>query len=146
MTERLVGRERELRVIHDFVDHVRVAPASLVLDGQPGIGKSVLWHAAVELASESDARVLTCRAVEVEAQLSFTAVADLLEPVLDEVLASLRGPRRKALAVALVLEEPDPGPLDQRIIGAALVDALRELARERPLVLAIDDVQWLDTS
>ena len=146
MTERLVGRERELRVIREFVDRVRVAPGALLLDGQAGIGKSVLWGAAVELARERDIRVLSCRPVEVEAQLSFTAVADLLDPVLEDVLASLRGPRRKALAVALVLEEPDQGPLDQRTIGAALVDALRELARQQPLVLAIDDAQWLDTS
>jgi hypothetical protein len=70
--------------------------------------------------------------VEAEAQLSFTAVADLLGPVMEEVLETARGPRSRALAVALLLEEPDISPLDQRTIGAALVDALTQLATRAP--------------
>ncbi len=141
----LVGRDLELREVDEFVDRVRAGPTSLVLEGEPGIGKTSLWHAGVETAEARDCLVLSCRAVESEARLSFTAIGDLLEPVLDDVVPKLRAPRRRALAIALLLEEPEVDPPDQRPIGAALVDAIRLLAEDRPLVVAIDDVHWLDT-
>jgi DNA-binding CsgD family transcriptional regulator len=146
MIDTLVGRDRELCVVDDFVERVQEGPTSLVIEGEPGIGKTSLLEAAVESLCARDCRVLSCRAVEAEARLSFTAIADLLESVLDEVMATLRSVRRRALSVALLLEEPDAEPLDQRTIGAGLVDALHQLASVRPLVVAIDDVQWLDTS
>ncbi|MGH2720733.1 MAG: LuxR C-terminal-related transcriptional regulator, partial [Actinomycetota bacterium] len=82
--------------------------------------------------------------VEAEAHLGFAALADLMEPMLDEVAPALAEPQRHALAVALLRERPGPGRLDQRAVSAATLSVLRLVASEGPLILAIDDLQWLD--
>jgi DNA-binding CsgD family transcriptional regulator len=146
MMQSLLGRENELRTVDGFLSRILEGPASLILEGEQGIGKTSLWEAGIQQATARGYRVLSCRAVEAEARLSFAAVADLIEPVLQEMATSLRPPRRRALAIALLLEDPGSEPLDQRTIGAALVDALRQLASGRPLVVGIDDLQWLDTA
>ncbi|MGH2689585.1 MAG: ATP-binding protein [Actinomycetota bacterium] len=88
--------------------------------------------------------MLSAHPVEAEAQLGFAALADVMEPVLDEVAPALAEPQRHALAVALLRERPGPGRLDQRAVSAATLSVLRLLASEGPLILAIDDLQWLD--
>ena len=120
--------------------------AALVLSGAPGIGKTVLWERGVEEAASRGQRVLAHRAVEAEAGLAFTGLADLLTPVLDDVLPALAPPRRRALAVALLLEDARDGPPDVGAIGLAVLDALRALADSEAVVVAIDDIQWLDSS
>ena len=88
--------------------------------------------------------VLVSTAAEAEAQLSFTALRDLLDPAFDEVAGELPDPQRRALAVTLLRRGAADRPLDAGVIGAAVLSALRVLgARSRPL-LAVDDVQWLD--
>jgi DNA-binding CsgD family transcriptional regulator len=142
----VLGRERELHSIQLFLERGRRAPSALVLSGEPGIGKSVLWQAAVEQAQQSFDRVLAFRAVEAEATLSFGAVADLFSDVVEEVLPSLASPRRRGLAVALFLEEPSDDAPDPRAVVLGLVDAVRALAGSGPVLIAIDDLQWLDAS
>ncbi len=72
------------------------------------------------------------------------ALGDLLGPVLEDVLPSLPAPQRRALEVALLVEDAEGPPPDQRAVAFAFVGALRALAREGPVVVAVDDVQWLD--
>jgi DNA-binding CsgD family transcriptional regulator len=140
----IVGRDYELGLIRAFLDGGNRAPRALVLEGEAGIGKSTLWHAAVEEAGVA-ARVLTSRPAEAERGLAFAGLGDLFEPVLDDVLADLPPPRRKALRVALLVEDATGG-VDPRALGVAVRSALETLAAERPLVLAIDDEHWLDRS
>src|SRR5919202_1836722 len=65
--------------------------------------------------------------------------------VLEGVLRALAAPRRRALEVALLREDAAAGEtVDPRALGVATRDALRSLAGDRRLLLAIDDVQWLD--
>jgi hypothetical protein len=111
--------------------------------GEPGIGKTVLWGEGVELAPERGFRVLTAVPAAAETRLAFAALGDLLEPVLGEVLPARPGPQRRALEVALLLDEPRRAPPDARAVDVAL-GALRSLASD-PLVVAVDDVQWLGT-
>ena len=59
---------------------------------------------------------------------------------------SLVGPRRRALEVTLLLVEAAPAPLDERAVALAVLDVFRLLTRDVALVIAIDDVQWLDAS
>src|SRR5262249_19611428 len=75
---------------------------------------------------------------------SFAALSELVGPVFDEVALSLAAPRRRALAVALLLAEPGEDRPDTHAIGLAVLDALRMLAADGPVVVALDDVQWLD--
>jgi predicted ATPase len=146
-TQAVVGREVELGRIGAFLAEVGDGhAAALVLSGAPGIGKTVLWERGVEEAASRGLRVLAHRAVEAEAGLAFTGLADLLAPVLDDVLPALSPPRRRALAVALLLEDAGDAPPDLGAIGLALMDALRVLANAAPVVVAVDDLQWLDSS
>jgi DNA-binding CsgD family transcriptional regulator len=140
--ELLVGRERELAVIDRFLDAAEAG--ALVLEGEAGIGKTSLWREGVRRASDRGFAVLVAEEVEAEAKLPFTAIADLLGPVAEEI-AVLPLPQRKALRVALFLEEAD-APLQVRAVAAALVGIFRELATARPLLVAVDDLQWLDRS
>ena len=91
------------------------------------------------------ARVLASRPAEAERALAFAGLGDLLDGVLDDVLPLLTPPRRRALEVALLVEEASEA-VDPRALGVAVRSALETLAAEEALVLAIDDVQWLDAA
>jgi DNA-binding CsgD family transcriptional regulator len=142
----IVGREGELASLRGFVDGAHEAPAALVLEGDAGIGKSTLLLAGVEHAREQGMRVLASRPVEAERRLAHLGLADLFEPVLDEILPGLTAPRRRALEVALLLEEAPEEAIDPRALGTAARSALQLLAAEQPVLVAIDDLQWLDAS
>jgi DNA-binding CsgD family transcriptional regulator len=78
--------------------------------------------------------------------LSFAGLSDLLAPVFEEVAGSLAAPRRRALEVALLLAEPGERASDPWLLGLALLDVLRFLAERGPVLVALDDLQWLDPS
>ena len=146
MSAEFIGREDELASIEAFLKRSEQAPSALVLLGEAGIGKTALWQMGVERARERRARVLSVRAVETEAALSFLGLSDLLAGVVDEVLPSLTAPRRRALQVALLLAEPGRDAPDPRAIGLAVLDSLRALAAAGAVVVAVDDLQWFDRS
>src|SRR5437763_8012413 len=103
MAGELIGREREMRSIEEFLQRAALTPELLVLVGEPGIGKTALWQAGVGRARASGTRVLEHRAVEAEATLAFAGVSDLLASVVEEVLPALGELRRRALGAALLL-------------------------------------------
>ena len=138
------GREAELARVSSFLDAVPDGPDALVLGGEAGIGKSAVWLDALGDARTRSYRVLSSRPTESEAKLSFAAVGDLLDGVVDEVLDALPAPQRTALEVALLRAEAGASPPDRRTLSSAFHGALMTLATTGPLVLAIDDVQWLD--
>ena len=140
----ILGRAAELEVLRSFLADVAQGPRSLVLAGEPGIGKTTLWRAAVTDAHTRGYRVLACRPIGSEVQLSFAALGDLLGPVLGDALPELPPPQRHALEVALLLEEPGGFVADGRSVGVALLSLLRIEASLRPVLIAIDDAQWLD--
>jgi ATP/maltotriose-dependent transcriptional regulator MalT len=142
----VIGREAELDFVWAFLDDVRGGPAGLVLSGEAGIGKTILWQAGVDEARSSLAHVLTCRGAEAEAALSFAGLSELLSEVLVDALDSLLLPRRRALEVALLLAEPGEEPPDPLAIGLAVHDVLRVSAQQGPVLVAVDDVQWLDAA
>ena len=80
---------------------------------------------------------------ESEARLSYAALGDLVGGVFDEATANLPDVQQHALAVALLRREPDDG-MDARVVAAALLSLLRVLSSAGPLLLAVDDVHWLD--
>lgn len=140
----VIGREEELGAIQAFLAEGGEGPRALVLSGEPGIGKTALWEVGVEKADRSFGSVLTCRGVEAEASLSFAALSELLAPVFDEVAPSLLSPRRRALEIALLRVEPGDQPPDVHAIGLAVLDLLCALAERGPVLVALDDLQWLD--
>ena len=139
---RVVGRDVELERIRLFL--TGGYPATLVIEGEAGIGKSVLWEAAVNAAGES-APVLAWRASEAERSLGFAALSGLFDAsLLAGWRERLAEPRRGALSVALGLAPGAGAPPEPALVGMAVADLLRAAAVEQPLVLAVDDVQWLD--
>lgn len=142
--EELVGRSAELSALNEFVDSLDRGPAMLVLEGEPGLGKSTLWREGLVAAEQRSFQVLQCRPVEAEAQLAFTALSDLLAEVPDFVFEELPAPQRRALEVALLKAEPEDNEHFPRAVALGFLGVLVALARSSPLVVGIDDVHWLD--
>ena len=143
----LFGRRSELGVIAQFLDEVPRRSSALVLVGEAGIGKTTLWEAGVESASTRGWLVLQARPGASETTMTFAALGDLLDPVVDEVLDEIPSMQRSALRTALLRAAPgDDQVSDQRAVALGTLGCLGALARGRPVLLAIDDVQWLDPS
>jgi DNA-binding CsgD family transcriptional regulator len=142
----VVGREQELGLVYAFLDRPAEGPRAVVLEGESGIGKSTLWLAAVAAAQERGFLVLSSRPAEAERGLAYVVLGDLFEAVLADVLPALTTPRRRALEAALLIDEAPEHPVDPRALGVAIRTSLEVLARDRPLVLAVDDEQWVDAS
>src|SRR5688500_6930492 len=143
----VLGREDELRSLHAFLDRpAEAGMAALVLEGEAGIGKSTLWLAGIEAARERGLRVLSARPAEVELGVAHAGLGDLLEDALQDVLHELTAPRRRALEIALLVRDDIEEPVDFRTLAIAVRSALQLLAAREPVLIAIDDVQWLDLS
>jgi DNA-binding CsgD family transcriptional regulator len=145
-TDWIIGRREELQALARFVDAVPTGGHALLLEGDAGIGKTALWQEGTAAARRSDVRVLAARAGQAETRIAFATVGDLFAPTLDETLPPLPLVQRRALEIALLLREPDGPPPEMRVLGLALVSVVHALARERPVLLALDDVQWVDAS
>jgi DNA-binding CsgD family transcriptional regulator len=143
--ETIIGRANELRVVEHFLDDVSTGPVALVIEGEAGIGKTTVWLAAVRAAKSRSFRVLEARPAESEAKLSYAALADLLGGAFDETRGALPQVQERALAAVLLRAESDE-PATVRITATALVGVLEAIARGGPVILAIDDVQWLDVA
>jgi len=138
------GRDGELGAVERFLDDLPLGPSALVLEGSAGIGKTTLWQAATQRAAARGYAMLSCRAAESEAKLALAALADLLAEVAEEFLTRLPAPQRQALEVALLRRDAHGPPRDPRALATAVRSVLLELAAHAPLLVAIDDLQWLD--
>jgi DNA-binding CsgD family transcriptional regulator len=142
----VLARDAELASIDRWLAALASAgePALLVLAGDPGIGKTTLWAEAIRRAGTAGYQVLSSRPVPSDAGLPHVVLADLLRRIPDRALEALPGPQHRALAVALLRADPAEGDLDPRAVGTGLAALLGRLVADGPLVLAIDDAQWLD--
>ncbi|MBB5781311.1 helix-turn-helix transcriptional regulator [Nonomuraea jabiensis] len=137
----LWGREREQAQIDALLAQARGGRSgSLILRGEPGIGKSALLdHAA---RSAEGMRPLRGTGIETEAELPFAALHLLLRPALDRI-GRLPAPQARALEGAFGLAT---APEDRFLIGLAALSLLTELAEDGPLLCLVDDAQWMDRS
>ncbi|HYT80020.1 MAG TPA: AAA family ATPase [Actinomycetota bacterium] len=140
----IIGRHSELALMARFVDNIPSGVSALTIEGEAGIGKTTLWQSGLERARKRGFRVLSCRPVEPEAQLSFAGLGDILVQAFPEVRSELPPPQRNALEVALLLVDSTASPPDRRAVSVAVLASLRLLADDCPVMLAVDDVQWLD--
>jgi DNA-binding CsgD family transcriptional regulator/tetratricopeptide (TPR) repeat protein len=139
------GRAIEARVVEDFLNSAGIAPSALVIEGDAGIGKTTLWLSALDQARERGFVVLTARASATDSVLAYTSLADLLADV--EIDGTpLPDPQRLAIDRILLRADTDGRPTDQRTVAAAFVSVIQSLAEESPLLVAVDDLQWLDAS
>jgi DNA-binding CsgD family transcriptional regulator len=142
----MIGRERELAVADDFLDGIAEGASALVLEGDAGIGKTTVWAATIARAEPRGLRVLSCRPTEAEAKLSYAALGDLLSPLGEEAFRVLPDPQRRAIDAALLRADPRGERIDQRAVSAAVASLLISCSGERPVVIAVDDLNWLDSS
>jgi DNA-binding CsgD family transcriptional regulator/tetratricopeptide (TPR) repeat protein len=126
-----------------WLEALPTGPSALVIEGEAGIGKTTLWHEALLAARAASCAVLSCRPTEAESALPYAGLSDLFADVPDEVLAELPPPPRRALDVALLRVE-DGDPLQRRALAAAVLNILLTWSQSTSMVVAIDDLPWLD--
>jgi DNA-binding CsgD family transcriptional regulator len=146
MADEVIARSAELLAIATSVAAVPDGGHAMLLAGDAGIGKTALWQAGLRLATERGVRVLTSRSSPSETQLAFATIGDLFTPVVDETVAALHPVQRRALECALLIRESDGAAPEARALGLALVSVLKALTADGPVLLAIDDAQWVDGS
>ncbi len=116
--------------------------AALVVEGEPGAGKTALLRAAHDLGTERGFRVVTVTAVEGESDLPLAGLS-ALAMLLAYAAAALDAPHRDALAAAA--GGAAAGAAEDRFrLGAATLALLAAAAEPAPLLVLLDDVQWLD--
>jgi DNA-binding CsgD family transcriptional regulator len=139
----MIGRDEELAVVERVLAGFVPAPRGVLIEGEAGMGKTTLWLEGVRMAEARGFRVLQARPAESEAQLSYAALTDVLGGVFDESADALPPPQRQALAAALLRTSADP-EIDERTTATAVSSVLEALAARPDVLVAIDDVQWLD--
>jgi DNA-binding CsgD family transcriptional regulator len=139
-----IVRSAEWLRVRDFVATVRSQPAAMAIAGEAGSGKTTLWRGGTAAAAAAGHRLLRSEPSDAESDLPFSALSDLLTDVLSAVCSDIPDPQREALEVALLLRRAGPQPPVVRAVGMAVLTALRMLAAAGQVVVAIDDVQWMD--
>lgn len=140
----LLSRENEVSAIRRLLTGDELA--CLVISGEAGIGKTSLWYTGLDLAASLGFAVLRTRASEADARLPFAALIDLFDGIDRNVLLELPAPQSRALNIALCRADPDGRPADPMALSAALLTVIRCLAARQRLLVAVDDVHWLDAS
>ena len=137
----VLGREAEQALIGRFLVTASQVGATLLLSGDPGMGKSTLLDAAARAAAAAGTHVLRTAGSQVEANLSFSALDLLLGPVQDR-LTELAPEHRDGLLVAF--GQAGGPPPDRQLVAESVLALLQKCGRTAPLLLVVDDLQWLD--
>jgi DNA-binding CsgD family transcriptional regulator len=116
----------------------------VLLEGEAGIGKTTLLREAVAAASDAGAKVLIARPAAAESGLAYSGLADLLAEALEGIAPELPPPQAAALEIALLHREAEGDSVDLHTVSAGVLSALRAVAERDAVVVAVDDLQWLD--
>lgn len=135
-----MGREVETQSIRRLLAAARLGRSDgCLFTGEPGVGKSCLLMEAAELAEGM--AVLRAWGREADSRVPFGGLLELLRPAFGD-LPRIPAPQREALEAALAL---GPGTAPGRFaVGAGVLSLLCRYAEDRPLLVVLDDLQWLD--
>ena len=140
----MVGRGRERDMVVGLLARARSGPAALIVDGEAGIGKTTLCRAAADVAAEAGFTVLMTSGAAAEVSLAWSALSDLLSGIEEPALTGLSPLHRQAVQAII---DGQAGPRgDERLVASAFRAALDEQSRRHPVLIVIDDAQWLDDS
>jgi hypothetical protein len=137
----LIARDELLAEVSSVLDD---PPARLLLIGEPGIGKTAVWAAAMNARAADWSWSTQC--LEVEAELGLGVLADLFRAVPDDAVAGLPGAQRRAVDLVLFRndDEPQGDYADARLLGATTLGVLQAVAEHGPALIGIDDLHWCD--
>lgn len=137
--------QQNSRAVQAFLDQITSKPAGMLVKGEAGIGKTTRLLSVAEQAAARNFRVLSTVGAAAEARFPFAAAADLLATVEPSVFADLPTVQQAALARVLLLDGDDP-PDDERLVATAILSVVQSLGRVAPVLIIVDDAQWLDES
>ncbi|MGD9752167.1 MAG: AAA family ATPase [Acidimicrobiia bacterium] len=141
----VLGRAGELAAVEELLLQAVSGPASLGLVGPAGIGKTALLEAALAAATARRFRLVVVRAVGAEARVANAGLRDVLHQLDGSFIDHLPSPQRRALRAAVA--EADPADTASHLAVLAAVQAvLARAAADGPLLIAVDDLHWLDAS
>jgi DNA-binding CsgD family transcriptional regulator/KaiC/GvpD/RAD55 family RecA-like ATPase len=143
MAQVIAGRTAEIGILDDFLADPLAEPRSVLIEGAPGIGKTTLLRGLLDLAHERGYAVAVCQPTRSEVELSYAALVGLLGDLGLEAISTLHAPQARVLRTIMRLEETAE-PVDPLSLSLATVAAVRAVASARPLLVAVDDAQWLD--
>ncbi|PYY51962.1 AAA family ATPase [Curtobacterium sp. MCBD17_023] len=139
----MIGRSEELATLRSIITQVVTTGQAVIVEGEAGIGKSALISEAVQLTVDAGFRQLRCAGMQSETTAGFASLHELLHPVLGQI-HTLPSRQRGALLTAFGFEDgPEP---DRLLISLAVLGLLEEIASQQPVVLIVEDLQWLDAS
>lgn len=138
----MIGRDREIAILTKSIADARAGQSSvLVVSGEPGIGKTALLHHVASLAP--DAVVLTSTGIEDETDIPYAHLADIFRPAQGQINSL---PDRQADCLRSVFALGPPTPSDRFVISVAILNLLSSLAARKPVLVLVDDAQWVDHS
>ncbi|MFK4500798.1 DNA-binding CsgD family transcriptional regulator/tetratricopeptide (TPR) repeat protein [Bradyrhizobium japonicum] len=138
----LQGRAQDIALIDHLIERIDQGGSTLVISGEPGIGKSALLDVARHRASERGFSVLSMTGVLAEVHLPFAALEQALRPLMKGAEGLV--PRQRSALLAAFGMHDDAGPPDIFLVALATLSLLSERATREPLLLVADDAQWLD--
>lgn len=141
-----VSSHIEWRAVSDFFARAAAAPSALIVEGEPGSGKTTALRELLALARDRGFTVLSSRPSAADAVLAYASLADLLGDVDPAVWRQLPAPQRLAIERVLLCTDGDGAATDHRAVSAAFVAVLDTLTRTTQLLIAVDDLQWIDPS
>jgi DNA-binding CsgD family transcriptional regulator/tetratricopeptide (TPR) repeat protein len=120
------------------------AGGALTIVGEPGIGKTAVLDESGELIGRvhPDVRIIRMTGVEAEVELAWSGLAGILHGLLAGIDA-LAPARAAALRAALAIDGAD-GAAEPFAIAVATRDLLAQAAEQAPIVVFVDDLQWVD--
>lgn len=141
-SQTLQGREQDIALIDHLIERIDQGGSTLVISGEPGIGKSALLEVAKHRGREHDVSVLSMTGVLAEVHLPFAALEQALRPLMKQA-EGLVPRQRSALLAAFGMHDDMDAP-DIFLVALATLSLLTESATRRPILVVADDVQWLD--
>jgi DNA-binding CsgD family transcriptional regulator len=141
----IYGREAPIALIDQLLARSREQPSALLIEGEAGSGKSTMFREAMRLAEQAGFSVLSSRAAATESGFALAALGDMVQGLPAGYRSALPEPQHRAIEVALHLTDPASRPITQSALAAGVRSLIAVVAAERPVLLALDDVQWLDS-
>jgi DNA-binding CsgD family transcriptional regulator len=141
-----VGQDETARAVADFLSSAKREPACFLVEGEAGIGKTTAWLDAIECACAEGFFVFSCRPASAESAVAYASLADLLNTVEPSSMSYLPTPQRAALDRVLLRSDGGGPAVEPRAVAAGFLSIVSSQSDATPVLIAIDDVQWVDSS